>query len=178
MKRCPTCSRTYDDDAMSFCLTDGTPLVKEEPVSGSFETPPSAQGPPYQPPQGPAYASPPSAVGSGSPWAMVGNPPEAPDAAWGGGYPAPPPPIYSQKREQGLAIASLVCGVLSIVCCSIFTGIPAIVLGIMAMSKEKNDPARYGGRGMAIGGIATGAVSIVIMIFYFILVIAGAIPMR
>lgn len=59
-----------------------------------------------------------------------------------------------------------------------FTGIPAIVLGIMAMSKEKNDPARYGGRGMAIGGIATGAVSIVIMIFYFILVIAGAIPMR
>ncbi|MBA3767747.1 MAG: hypothetical protein H0W99_12330 [Acidobacteria bacterium] len=27
MKRCPTCSRTYTDDALSFCLDDGGPLL-------------------------------------------------------------------------------------------------------------------------------------------------------
>jgi hypothetical protein len=27
MKRCPTCSRTYTDDALSFCLDDGAPLL-------------------------------------------------------------------------------------------------------------------------------------------------------
>src|SRR5438874_2340886 len=27
MKRCPQCNRTYDDDALSFCLDDGSPLV-------------------------------------------------------------------------------------------------------------------------------------------------------
>src|SRR2546422_6192027 len=27
MKRCPTCKRTFDDDTLSFCLDDGTPLV-------------------------------------------------------------------------------------------------------------------------------------------------------
>jgi len=80
-----------------------------------------------------------------------------------------------QKKEQGLAIASLVCGVLSFLCCSVFTGIPAIVLGIMAMMKEKSDPSRYAGKGMAIGGIVLGAVSILIMIVYLILLMAGAI---
>ena len=97
--------------------------------------------------------------------------------AWGtGGYPQMPPSSgYMQKREQGLAIASLVCGVLSFVCCSVFTGIPAIVLGIMAMMKEKADPARYGGKGMAIGGIVLGAISILIMIVYLLLLMAGAI---
>ena len=27
MKRCPTCKRTFDDETLSFCLDDGTPLV-------------------------------------------------------------------------------------------------------------------------------------------------------
>ncbi|HYG82230.1 MAG TPA: hypothetical protein VD861_17650, partial [Pyrinomonadaceae bacterium] len=27
MKLCPTCQRTYADDALRFCLEDGTPLV-------------------------------------------------------------------------------------------------------------------------------------------------------
>ena len=29
MKRCPTCSRSFDDDTLSFCLEDGTPLVRD-----------------------------------------------------------------------------------------------------------------------------------------------------
>ena len=29
MKRCPNCKRTFDDDTLSFCLEDGTPLVRD-----------------------------------------------------------------------------------------------------------------------------------------------------
>jgi hypothetical protein len=29
LKRCPTCNRSFDDDSLSFCLEDGTPLVSE-----------------------------------------------------------------------------------------------------------------------------------------------------
>lgn len=29
MKRCPVCKRTFDDDTLSFCLEDGTPLVRD-----------------------------------------------------------------------------------------------------------------------------------------------------
>lgn len=39
MKRCPTCKRAFDDDTLSFCLEDGTPLVAErEGRSDSQET--------------------------------------------------------------------------------------------------------------------------------------------
>jgi hypothetical protein len=29
MKHCPTCKRSFDDDTLSFCLEDGTPLVAD-----------------------------------------------------------------------------------------------------------------------------------------------------
>lgn len=29
MKRCPTCNRSYDDETLSFCLEDGTPLIRD-----------------------------------------------------------------------------------------------------------------------------------------------------
>jgi hypothetical protein len=43
MKRCPTCNRTYTDDALSFCLEDGVPLLNvaggNDPISmgGNFD---------------------------------------------------------------------------------------------------------------------------------------------
>jgi hypothetical protein len=38
MKRCPTCKRAFDDDTLSFCLEDGSPLVAEGPRPDSQET--------------------------------------------------------------------------------------------------------------------------------------------
>jgi hypothetical protein len=174
MKRCPTCSRTYEDDSLSFCLTDGTPLTNEEPVSGSFEAPPVPA-----PPVADWSAPPTPATPTSQPlWGSVGLPPQQPEPAWGGGYPQmQSPPVFGQKREQGLAIGSLVCGILSIACCgSVLTGIPAIILGIISMNKEKNDPIRYGGKGMAIAGIVLGSLSVLILFVYMIMAIAGAIP--
>jgi hypothetical protein len=37
MKRCPTCSRTYTDDALSFCLDDGAVLLTIEDAPSSFD---------------------------------------------------------------------------------------------------------------------------------------------
>lgn len=175
MKRCLTCNRTYEDDALSFCLTDGSALIKDEPGAGSFDPTPATA-----PPPAPDWSTPPTPAvpSSQSSWSPVGLPPQAPSPGWGSNYPTPPGGYAIQKKEQGLAIASLVCGILSFLCCSVFTGIPAIVLGIMAINKEKTDPDRYTGKGMAIGGIVLGAVSILILGVYGILVIAGAIPVN
>ena len=38
MKRCPTCNRTFDDDTLSFCLDDGTPLRDAAGRADSQET--------------------------------------------------------------------------------------------------------------------------------------------
>lgn len=32
MKRCPNCNRSYTDEALNFCLEDGTPLVREAAI--------------------------------------------------------------------------------------------------------------------------------------------------
>lgn len=38
MKRCPTCTRVYDGDNLSFCLDDGTPLVDKPSENPAPET--------------------------------------------------------------------------------------------------------------------------------------------
>ncbi|MGB7925104.1 MAG: hypothetical protein WCF57_17825 [Pyrinomonadaceae bacterium] len=37
MKRCPTCNRTFTDDALSFCLDDGAPLLSVSDAPSSFD---------------------------------------------------------------------------------------------------------------------------------------------
>ena len=46
MKRCPTCSRVYDDEGLRFCLDDGTNLVDRspgEPIPTTLVLPPTEQ---------------------------------------------------------------------------------------------------------------------------------------
>ncbi len=75
MKRCPTCSRTFTDSNLSFCIEDGTPLIPVSPAqdettivgqsSGAAgEIPPT----PYQPPdwRTPDYRPPGSQPATGS----------------------------------------------------------------------------------------------------------------
>lgn len=45
----------------------------------------------------------------------------------------------------------------------------------MAINKEKNDPQRYTGKGMAIGGVVLGAVSVLIFCVYVFALLAGVI---
>jgi hypothetical protein len=71
--------------------------------------------------------------------------------------PAPPEPIL--PKTSGLAIASLVLGIMSIFTC-LLTAIPAIVLGIVGLVKINNSAGRLKGTGMAIAGIATPVVAL------------------
>jgi hypothetical protein len=65
MKHCPSCNRTYTDEALNFCLEDGTPLVTNTAATQDNETirydAPRGTNPPpvvYNPPQQPYQAQP------------------------------------------------------------------------------------------------------------------------
>lgn len=107
------------------------------------------------------------------------TPPPAPDTGWqnqeiGANTPFQPPPAGTGGENKTLAIVSLVTGILSIFCCGWFVpGIAAIIMGFIAKGKATSDPAQYGGAGLALGGMITGAVSIVLGIIVVILYVLG-----
>jgi hypothetical protein len=51
-----------------------------------------------------------------------------------------------------------------------------IILGVVALVRARNAPAEYGGRGLAVAGIALAALSILVMPFVIGIVAAIAIP--
>lgn len=114
--------------------------------------------------------------------------PEAPAAAPVGAAPASPyqtpaaaapaaSPSYAvpgQPPSQGLAIGSLVCGILAIVTCCLWPFgivfiIAAVVLGHIALGKIKADPARNGGKGMAKAGLITGYIGLLFFLISLVL---------
>jgi hypothetical protein len=72
---------------------------------------------------------------------------------------APPGPV-GEGREKGLAITSLVLGIVSLMGGVLLTGIPAIITGIMARNRVRREPARYGGDGLALTGLILGCVGV------------------
>jgi len=74
--------------------------------------------------------------------------------------------------NQTLAIVSLVLGILGLtLCCgTLVPSLAAIITGFMARGKASNDPAHYGGSGLAMGGLITGVLGILIGIAQLIFV--------
>ena len=69
----------------------------------------------------------------------------------------------NQEQSNGMAIASMVCGICSLVLFMFFgivLAIVAVVLGHIHLSNIKKDPQHYSARGMAVAGLATGYVGI------------------
>jgi hypothetical protein len=63
------------------------------------------------------------------------------------------------KPKEGLAIASLVLGVLALVPPLMFLlGLPAVITGHIAHRLARRSPGQYGGRRMALAGLITGYV--------------------
>ena len=119
MKRCPQCNRTYTDDALSFCLDDGSPLVSTTAPS-SFD--PSAT---VQYPQSRDTTPPPTIAYPGQ---SAPPPPQspAPPPAW-----SPMPPPAPQKR-------SVWPWLLGIGAVLVFIGIGLVIL-IFAIARITND---------------------------------------
>src|SRR5690349_6802826 len=78
--------------------------------------------------------------------------------------------MSQDNRKSGLAIASLVLGITSM-CLTVFTGVPAVIMGHIARSRAKRDPENYGGEGLALGGLITGYIGIAILPLVTILAI-------
>ena len=76
----------------------------------------------------------------------------SPAGTAGGGASSPPPLAAGQPaaQQKGLAITSLVLGVLSLVCLGPLTGLPAIICGHIAHNRARRAPGQYGGSGLAI----------------------------
>ena len=152
-----------------------------EQMPPSYETPST---PPFKEPE-PALNEPSDPFGASEPvnqpmqqseW----TPPAAPEQSWqnqeiGQNTPFQPPPAGNAGPNQTLAIVSLVTGILSCLCCfSILTGPAAIVMGFMAKNKISQNPNEFGGGGLALGGMITGAVGTLIGIVVIILNLMGA----
>jgi hypothetical protein len=134
------------------------PQQQASPNQSPFQTPSPFDAPePFNPPM------------EQSGWA----PPPAPVSEWGNqnlgaNTPFQPPPAAT-GQDQTLAIVSLVCGILGILCCGILTGIPAIITGFMAKNNADSNPEQYGGRGMALAGMILGGISVVLTIVVIVL---------
>lgn len=162
MRRCPQCNREFTDEWLTFCTQDGSTLV-DVPAEMAAEPPPTWVRP-----------MPPSVSPSEQPTLDMPDrytPPPVqyiPPAPLQGGWMPPPPPAFPTAPQQSLAAASLILGIASVtvgLCCyfGILTAPTSLVLGIIALVQIKNDPAKYGGKGLAIGGIVASAVYFVIL---------------
>ncbi len=105
--------------------------------------------------------------------------PSAPAGPWSTTPPAVTPysnpyvaPAYQTVTTNGLAIASLVCGVASLVTC--VSCIPAVILGHMARSQIRDSNGAQQGEGLALAGLIIGYVVIGLFVGYIIFAIVLA----
>ena len=77
-------------------------------------------------------------------------------------------PGPSLPGTNGLAIASMVCGILSIAffcfCGGLFFGLPAVICGHMGLGQLNHPDNKQQGRGMAIAGLICGYCGIALLL--------------
>ena len=76
----------------------------------------------------------------------------------------PPPPPVPQAQTSKLAIWSLVLGILSLACFSIFSGIPGVICGHTALSQINKSGGALSGRALAIAGLTISYISIAVTV--------------
>ena len=166
MKRCPTCNQTFEEDWLSFCTDDGTSLVDYTP--SSREPPPTIRvtAADTNPLGKPTFDLP----GSYTPAPVQFEQPKTPAPLW-----QPPPPMaFSPSPQQGLALTSMILGVVSITigwCCyfGVITAPISIIMGAISLVQIKNDPGKYGGKPLAIIGIVTSSLYFIFLLLIVLL---------
>ena len=166
MKYCPQCNRQYTESWLTFCSDDGTMLIEElsppvdpnwNPIIREPKVEPRSeqetQWLPREPPLPGGWVAPDE------------RPPMTP--VW---QPPPPPPLPRKQQSQGLAVGSMITGILGLIlgCFGPLPGIAAIILGLVALSQIKRSPDTTGGKPLAIIGIVTGSLTVA---FYGLLLI-------
>ena len=137
-------------------------------VSG-YPAPGAPPAPPALPTYGgPAYggpnAAPPGYDQQGYPPGSYGYPGYGPSPYGPYAYGA-----YAPPRNSGLAIASMVCGIVGLVFCQIFC-VPAVIMGFVARRQIRDSQGTQTGDAFAIAGLILGGLSalflVLIILFY------------
>lgn len=84
----------------------------------------------------------------------------------------PPAPAAARVEQSGLAIASLILGILGVTAVPVLTSLPAVICGHMAKAEIRKSGGRLSGEGMATAGLITGYFSLVCCILFVIGMIA------
>ncbi len=92
--------------------------------------------------------------------------PQAPPVTPG---PVPPPPYqyYVQDKPSGLAVAALVTGILSVLCCCVPSILP-IILGIIEIINIRNGNSSQKGYSYAMAGLILGIIGMAIAALSFL----------
>lgn len=106
---------------------------------------------------------------------------QATDGKW---YPptATPQPtvVYTQvgPKNDGMAIAGLVCGIVGLVLTlcwvGVILGILGVIFGVVGIKKIDASNGTLQGRGMALAGAICGAISIAIFLVMIVIAIASS----
>jgi hypothetical protein len=78
---------------------------------------------------------------------------------------------YAQPRNDGLAIASLIVGIVGVVCFFICLGVilgpTAAIMGFVSRQRIASSGGMLGGGGMAMAGLILGVVGFVVSVIWF-----------
>lgn len=144
------------------------PQAQAEPWSAYAEPPQGYPGPQAYPEPG-ANAFPSYPTGPAEPAALQPYPPQQ--------YQQPYPQPYQGYAYGPLlqnsphATTALVTGIIGAFCG--ITGPIAVGFAIAALHQIRTEPQRYGGRGLAIGGLVTGLIGCLWMLFWMIGILSG-----
>ena len=152
----------------SIPLAGRAPGARESQGGGA---PPGDCGPPGPPPPPRGYGPPgaPPAGGHGPPGAGGYGPPTPPFKPITGSAATMAMHALTIDPRTGLprgekapasiaAVVALVCGIL--LCLGPFTGVPAIIAGVLGRKAAREFPQTVGGKGMATAGLVLGALNI------------------
>ena len=167
MKICQVCNQKYVDDNLNYCLNDGGILIFEAddaPPTVTFKRVPTTRQ------NWENFQTP-------TPWQ---NQPLQQNQTY---QPLPPNQSHQQLARQidgqnrTLPAISLVLGIFAILFTCCWGGVPfgaaALVTGYLGLKNDGENPLQFGGRGLAIGGIVTGVIGLLISIIFFIAIMAG-----
>jgi Domain of unknown function (DUF4190) len=194
MKKCGSCDSKNPGEAL-FCMrcgaSLGAPGGRADTEPSPPHMPPGSEPPPHEPPAaehpmlGIHTAGHPPTPGIHSeappPMPAANAGPETPAAASTAVHPPPQvlptayPPVSMPLQTDGMAIASLILGVIGLATCFNITGVLAVIFGYVAKKKIRESNGTLGGDGLATAGLIIGWIDIAIMVLFIIFIIIVAI---
>ena len=85
-----------------------------------------------------------------------------------------PPPV---QKTNGMAVTSLISGILGLTLCAGIGSIAALIFGYIARGQIKRSQGMEGGSGMALAGIILGWIGTVLALLFTALLIAGSVTL-